>query len=465
MRPIAMSRFFSIIFLFLCGCVSPVNYERPPVDLPDTWKETAPPYAADGRWWRIYQDADLDKVVDEALLGNADLTVAVARVDEARGLLGEANSFLFPTVDAQAGVSRQQISTRTATSFPGVPREYSNHRATLNLSYELDLFGRVRAGKAAAQADLQATEAARDAVRLALAAQVAKSYFALRSLDEQVDLTRRTVRLRDEALALQRRRHSAGVISEFDLRQLEAETAAVRAQLPPLERDREREEAALSVLLGRTPKEVFNGSVRVRQAFDEAPEAPAVPSGLPSELLLRRPDLVEAERQLAGANARVAVARSEMFPSISLTAFLGSESQALANLFSGGAPATWQIAAGITQPIFAGGRLAARTDAAKARERQALVQYEQAIRAAFGDIRTALVAQARARESYDAESARAGALSETLRLARLRYQNGVASQLDVLDAERGLLAAQSARIEALRAHRAAVADLFRALGG
>lgn len=460
-----MNRFFFIVLLVLGGCVSPVNYERPPVELPDTWKEIAPPYAADGRWWRIYQDSDLEKVIDEALMGNADLTVAVARVDEARGLLGEANSFLYPQVDAQAGVSRQQISTRTATSFPGVPREYTNHRATLNVSYELDLFGRVRAGKAAAQADLQATEAARDAVKLAVAAQVAKSYFALRSLDEQVELTRRTVRLRDEALALQRRRYSAGVISEFDLRQLEAETAAVRAQLPPLERDREREEAALSVLLGRSPKEVFGGSVRVRQTFDDVPEAPAVPSGLPSELLLRRPDLVQAEAQLAGANARVAVARSEMFPSISLTAFLGSESQALSNLFSGGAPATWQLAAGIVQPIFAGGRLAARNDAAKARERQALAQYQQAIRAAFGDIRSALVAQARARESYDAESVRAAALTETLRLAQLRYQNGIASQLDVLDAERGLLAARSARIEALRAHRAAVADLFRALGG
>jgi multidrug efflux system outer membrane protein len=465
MRRTAMNRLLLASLLALAGCVSPVNYERPPVDLPDTWKEIAPPYAADGRWWRIYQDPDLDKVVEEALLGNADLTVAVARVDQARGLLGEANSFLFPQVDAQAGVSRQQISTRTATSFPGVPREYSNHRATLNVSYELDLFGRVRAGKAAAEHDLQATEAARDAVRLALAAQVAKSYFALRSLDEQVELTRRTVRLRDEALALQRRRFSGGVISEFDLRQLEAETAAVRAQLPPLERDREREEVALSVLLGRTPKEVFSGTVRVRQSFDDVPEAPAVPSGLPSELLLRRPDLVRAERQLAAANARVAVARSEMFPSISLTAFFGSESQALSNLFAGGAPATWQLAAAITQPIFAGGRLAARSDAAQARERQALVEYQQAIRAAFGDIRGALVAQARSRESYDAESARAAALTETLRLARLRYNNGVASQLDVLDAERGLLAAQSARIEALRAHRAAVADLFRALGG
>jgi len=239
----------------------------------------------------------------------------------------------------------------------------------------------------------------------------------------------------------------------------------VRAQLPPLERDREREETALSVLLGRTPKKVFEERVTIKQAFDEAPGPPVVPSGVPSELLLRRPDLVDAERQLAAANARVAVARAEMFPSISLTAFYGSESAALANLFAGGAAATWQVAAGLTQPIFQGGRLAARRDAADARERAALAQYQQTIRSAFGEVRAALIVQARAKESYDAESARAAALSESLRLARLRYDNGVASQLDVLDAERGLLAAQIARIEALRAHRAAVADLFRALGG
>src|SRR6185295_3708860 len=160
--------------------------------------------------------------------------------------------------------SRQQVSTRTATFFPGVPREYNNHRATLNVSYELDLFGRLRAGKAAARAELEASEASRDAVRLALAAQAAKSYFALRALDEQVELTRRKVQLRDDALGLHRKRYSAGVISEFELRQLEAETAAVRAQLPPLERDREREETALAVLLGRTPKEVFESSVKIK---------------------------------------------------------------------------------------------------------------------------------------------------------------------------------------------------------
>jgi multidrug efflux system outer membrane protein len=200
-------------------------------------------------------------------------------------------------------------------------------------------------------------------------------------------------------------------------------------------------------------------------AAKDSLQAPVLPAGMPSELLLRRPDLVEAERVLAAQNARVAVARAEMFPSISLTAFLGSESAALSNLFSGGAAATWQVAAAVTQPIFAGGRLEARSEAARARERAALAQYQQAVRVAFSEVRTALVAQSRARESFEAESERAAALAETLRLARLRYDSGIASQLEVLDAERGLLAARIARIEALRAHRAAVADLFRALGG
>jgi len=218
------------------------------------------------------------------------------------------------------------------------------------------------------------------------------------------------------------------------------------------------------VLLGRSPKLIFEGGVTRALAYDEMPGATAVPAGMPSELLLRRPDLVEAESRLMAANARIGVARAEMFPSISLTGNYGVASSQLSNLFS--APAiAWQLAASVTQPIFAGGRLQARTDQAEARERALVAQYQKTIQTAFSEVRAALAAQARSRESFDAESERAAALAETLRLARLRYQNGVASQLDVIDAERGLLAARIARIEALRAQRAAVADLFRALGG
>jgi multidrug efflux system outer membrane protein len=461
MRRIARS---SLFLLLLAGCASPVKYERPPVELPQAWKESGPRFAQDGRWWRIYEDAQLEALVERSFKDNADLVVAAARVDEARALLGEAESFLFPRLDAQGSASRQQISQRSATSFPGVAREFSTYRATLNLSYELDLFGRLRSGADAARAELEASEASRDAVRLALAAQVAKSYFGLRSFDEQVVLTRQSLALREDLLGLQRKRQRAGVIGDFELRQLEAEAAAARAQLPALEEAREAQEAALAVLLGGTPREVFESAVEVKRQYEERLQAPVVPAGLPSELLLRRRDLVEAERRLAAANARVSVARSEMFPSIALTAVLGSESAALSNLFSGPA-GLWTVAAAISQPVFSGGRTEARTAAAEARERAALAQYQQAVRVAFSEVRTALASQSRARERFDAESERARALRETLRLARLRYESGIASQIEVIDAERGLLAARIARVDALRAHRAAVADLFRALGG
>ena len=459
-----MTRVGALVVVLLAACAVQPKYERPAIELPEAWKQTAPRFAEDGRWWRIYEDQMLEAFVEEGLKNNPDLRIAAARVDEARALAAEARSFLLPTVDAQGSASRQQISTRTAVAPPGVPREYSSYRGTLNLAYEVDLFGRLRAGSEAARAELAASEAFRDTVRLALAAQLAQSYYALRSFEQQVVLTRQTLDLREEALALQRRRRKAGVIGDFELRQLEAEVAAARAQLPGLEQAREREEVALQLLLGRSPKLVYESAVQRVDALEQKLLPPVIPAGLPSELLLRRPDLVEAERRLAAANARVAVARAELFPSIALTGFLGGESASLSNLFSGGA-GVWQLAAAVTQPIFAGGRLEARTDAARARERAALEQYLQAVRTAFGEVRTALSAQARARETYEAESARAEALSETLRLARLRYQSGIASQLEVLDAERGLLDARRARIDALRAHRAAVADLFRALGG
>jgi multidrug efflux system outer membrane protein len=459
-----MRRILISSLVLLAACATPPPPQPPKVELPAAWKESAPRFAEDGRWWRIYQDAELDKLVDEAIAQNTDLVIAAARVDEARALVADARGAQMPTVDARAGAQRQDNSRSTATFFPGIPTRYSDYRATLNVSWEVDVFGRLRATASAARADLQASEAARDGVRLALAAQVAKSYFALRAFDEQLAMTRRNVSLREDALVLQRKRYNGGVISEYDLRQLEAETASVRAQLPPLERARDQEEAALAVLLGRSPKQIFEAEVGRTSIFDQSLHAAVVPAGMPSELLLRRPDLVEAERRLAAANARIEAARADMFPSIVLTGVAGRESASLSNLFSGPA-SLWLFAANLTQPIFAGGRLAARTDAARARERQALAQYQKSIQNAFSEVRTALAGQTRSRESFEAESAREQALAQSLRLAQLRYQNGISSQLDVIDAERGLLAARIARIEALRSQRAAIADLYRALGG
>lgn len=452
------------LLALLAGCADVPKYQRPPVELPAAWKEGAGAAQADGRWWRVYGDATLEALVVEAQERNRDLARAAARVDEARALVAQAESAYYPAVDANFGRSRTLSSAATGLLPPGVARERNNYRGTLNVSYEIDLWGRLGAAAQAARADLLATEAARDTVRIALAADVVKGYFALRALDAQVESTRRVLALREDGLRLQRRRAEGGVISDYDLRQLEAEAAATRAQLPPLERDREVQEAALAVLLGHSPRAILEEGV-ARAAFQAAESAPAaVPSGLPSELLLRRPDLVEAEQRLVAANARVAVARAAMFPSVQLTGFLGSEAQALSSLFTGPA-GIFQFAAAVAAPIFAGGRLEAQVGAARAREQQAVAGYEGAIQNAFREVRAALAVQRRARESYEAESARAAALSEALRLARLRYDNGLASQLDVIDAERSLLAAEIARHEALRAQRAAVADLYKALGG
>jgi len=452
-----------VALLVLAGCAVRPDYKRPELELPQAWKEAAPRPERQAPWWRVYADPALDRLVEEALAGNADVLVAAARVDEARALLGEARAALEPEVSGNASAGRSRASAATGLLPPGVARERSNYRATLEVSYEIDVFGRLRVASDAARAELSASEAVRDAVRLALTARIAAGYYGLVALDAQVATTRRALELREESLGLQRRRREAGLISDFELRQLQAEAATLRAQLPPLERDREVAEVALAALLGRSPRAVFEDALP-RPAARADGAAVAIPTGLPSELLLRRPDLVEAEQRLVAANARVALARSAYFPSIRLTGALGSESAELSDLFTGPA-GIWSVAASLAQPIYAGGRLRAQREAAEARERAALAQYQGAVRNAFREVRQALVAQVRARESFAAQDARVVALEETLRLARLRYENGVASQLDVLDAERGLLDAQTARIEALRVQRTAVADLYRALGG
>jgi len=331
------------------------------------------------------------------------------------------------------------------------------------VAYEVDLWGRLRRGSEAAQATLLATEAARHTVRIALASEIAVSYYTLVALDSQVEATRRSLQLRSEGLELQRARYAAGLINDFTLKQLEGEVAAARAQLPPLQARRTAEELALAVLLGRSPRAIMEDAFAV--AADRSGLAAAViPEGLPSDLLLRRPDVVEAEQRLIAANARIGEARAQLFPRIGLTGYLGSESSSLSDLFTGPA-SIWQLAFGLAQPIFQGGRLLGEIDATEARQRQALAGYQKTLQEAFREVRTALSTQSRAREAYEAEGMRVAALTQALRLALIRYKTGLLSQLEVIDAERNLLQAELNRIDALRAQRAAVADVVRALGG
>jgi len=452
----------------LAGCagLSP-DYTRPAVDLPEAWRD-APTEGArtqDALWWKVYGDPVLDRLIEEALANNASVILAIARVDEARAVVAATSAEQLPYVTASANRNRTRLSQRgTIPLPPGFDPEHNDTRVSADVSYEIDLWGRLRNATQAARAELLATEAARETVRIALTSDVAQGYFALRALDAQLAATRRSLATRTEALELQKKRSQLGDISEYDYRQLEADVAAERAQVPLLEQQRAQQENALAVLLGRSPKAIYEGALDAGTDPEEQTVAIVVPTGLPSDLLLRRPDLVQAEQTLVAANARVAVARAAYFPRISLTGSLGSESVALSDLLTGPA-GIWQAALAVSQPIYGGGRFDAQVEAASARERQALAQYRLAVQNAFRDVRNALIAQAKARERLAAEGDRVAALRTTLRFARLRYVNGMTSQLEVLDAERNLLAAEQNRIDALRARRAAIADLFKALGG
>ena len=456
--------FLLILLLLLTGCSIWPAFVRPKTELPEKWSATPAQVLQIGeRWWTLYNDSALDTLVAEAFEHNRDLALAVARVDEARALWRVADSQRSPLVDATAQRDRTRSSEVAPIPIPASALERNAYRAQLNVSYELDLWGRLRGASNAARAELLATEAARETVRLALSADVARAYFTLRALDEQIAVTQRALGLREDNLKLQRVRNTAGLTNDFQLRQLEAELAAAQAQLPALERSRTAEELAFAVLLGRSPRAIVESAVKRESKPNEA-LLPVTPEGLPSDLLLRRPDIVQAEQRLIAANARIAVARASLFPRIALTGYLGTESRALGDLFSGPS-LIWQLAAGLTQPIFQSGRLFNEADAVKAREQQTLAQYQKAVQEAFREVQQALSAQTRAREIFEAETTRTTALRDTVRLARIRYDNGLVSQLEVIDAERNLLAADLNRADALRARRVAVADLVRALGG
>lgn len=458
------------LVLALTACAVGPDYRRPDMDLPAAWPAAAPDAkAADQadqtgeRWWSLYRDPVLEQLIDEALAHNTDLQAALARVQEARALAGIAEADLYPTVSANLSRNRSESTLEGAFPRPaGLPRIQNTHRATLDAAWELDFWGKYSRAGEAGRAELLAAVSAGQGVRLTLAAQVAQQYFALLAADAQAATARRALESRNETLALFGKRLQAGAIPEYDLRQAEAEAAVARSQLAAFEHSRERTESALALLLGRSPRQVLAGGIE--RGTPPAASETAVPAGLPSDLLLRRPDLREAEQRLVAANARIGAARAQYFPALSLTTSLGGESTALKNLFTGPA-GIFQFAVGIGQPIWNAGRIGFSVEAAEARRDQALAQYRQAVAAAFKDVRDALAAQAAARESLAAESARAQALGLALQQARRRFEAGLASRLEVLDVERNLLQAELARIEAERAKKAALADLFKALGG
>lgn len=321
----------ALLMLNGCALIGP-DYRRPEIDLPQQWQPTTSDSLSAG--WHVFDDRVLIGLLQEGERNNLDLALAVARVDEARALVGRSNADLYPAIGATINRSRTRLSQRSFIPLPAGKNPVSNNtRVALSASYELDLWGKLRRASEAARAELLATQAAHDTVALTLASDIARGYFALLALDEQVVITERTVAARNEAYKLQKMRFDAGISSTYEVLQIEAETATALAQQAGLIEQRAQQENALTVLLGRSPREIV--AAAVARGVPATPGAIVVPAGLPSQLLLRRPDLVQAEQRLIAASARIGVARAGYFPSISLTGYVGSESMALSDLFSG----------------------------------------------------------------------------------------------------------------------------------
>jgi len=451
----------ALLVMILQGCSFAPEYKRPEMALPESYGVRQSPVPAAEQWWKVFNDPVLDKLEDEALASNLDLLAAAERIEQSRAQLRIVHGGELPSVGIEASRNRTQSSQLGSFPLPPDFVKTNDNRLVLQFAWELDFWGKFRNASAAARAEMVASEAGRDAVRSSLVSDVAHGYFALLALDSKLETVQRTRDGRAEALKIQKLRWDAGAISELDYRQVESDLRNAEALVPSIRFARFQQEGVLAMLLGRSPRDVFEA--KVDRGISVVPDIVEVPEALPSELLLKRPDVRQAEAQLQAANYRIGVARAAYFPSISLTGFYGGESQALGDIFKGNAR-TWQIAGGLVQPLFAGGQIAGGVDLANASTREAELAYRKAVANAFREVREAIAAQTERRESYLAQRERENSFARTYELARLRYRNGAIGLLDALDAERNLLSSRLDQIDAERDRRNAIVDLYTALG-
>ena len=441
------------------GCVQGPDYERPVVETPDAYRfgDVAEAIVADPRtWWDEFGDPTLSALVEESLASNRDLRIATARVDEAAAIVSGTRSQGLPQIGYGVQGSRQRTSEPGSEPFVGTTR--SSLGGALLASWEIDLWGRIARETEASRANLLATEEARRGVILSLISSVIVGYLNLLDLDERLRISEETVAGRRRYVELFDVRLRGGIISDFEMAQVVAEYETTLATLPELRRQIALQEAALSVLLGRNPAAIE------RPATLDTIALPVVPGGLPSELLVRRPDILQAEQNLIASNAMIGSVRAQYFPRISLTSVLGLASSALGGLFSTSSR-VWSFAGEIAGPIYTGGGLEAATAQTIARRDQALAAYELTVQNAFRDTEDALVSLQAAAEIEETQQRRVRALETAVRLARERYENGYSDTLDVLDTERSLLSAQLSQTQAHADRYRALVSLYRALGG
>jgi NodT family efflux transporter outer membrane factor (OMF) lipoprotein len=443
-------------------------YQPPSVQTPTVYRAedaTSQPGTqsfGDVKWFEVFKDEQLLVLLRTAIAQNYDVRQAVARINAARAQLGLARADQFPNFAASANLTTTRLPQDGSFRElpPGTQRNISFGQVLLNLlNFEIDIWGRVRKIKNARLADLRAAEEDRNTVLATVVSTVAAAYLQLRELDLELDISRRTLATREESMRIIKLRTDAGVATALDLRQAEQLVYSARAAIPDLQRAIEQQENLINLLLGQNPAPVLRGRELVAQEL-----TPTVPAGLPSDLLQRRPDIRSAEQSLVAANFSVEAARAAYFPRISLSGFLGGDSTALSSLFTS-AGSVWGLAPQVTQPIFTAGRLKSNVKLNKALQESAIVGYQSTVQGAFREVSDALIAYRKTREVRVQQELLVQTLQERSRLAYLRYEGGVDSLLNALDADRDFFEAQLVLAQVKLNELTAVVQLYRALGG
>ncbi len=444
----------------LNGCfqVGP-DYEKPRVDAPPQWRFQIADaqQTADLPWWHQFNDSILNALVEQALTNNLDLKIAIANIEQFRGVYGATRANLFPQLSGQGVYDRRQASAGQTGAANALP-DSDFAQLGVSMLWELDIWGQLRRAKQAAYADLLAQQSVRDTVVLTLVSAVVQTYIDLRALDYRLAITRQTVDTLTEENRIARTRLDAGYASEIEVSQSNSELERRRAQIPLYEQQIAQTEHALSLLLGQAPTAVPRGLALADL------QAPAVPAGLPSDLLLRRPDIQQAEQNLIAANARIGVARGEYFPKVRLTGDLGQASLEMASLFAPGAN-FWTIGTRVLGPIFTAGKIAAQVQTAEAAQQAALADYQKAILSSFREFEDALIARAKSEERQTMQNQRVAALKNYLHLSHLRFDEGYTPYLEVLDALRQYYEGQIEWVQANNDSFTATIQLYRAMGG
>ena len=445
-----------IVAALLAGCQSAdISPAKPTLQIPAQWRETSGPASpAEQVWWRNFHDNHLNRYVSQALQNNSDVLIARERVNEYQARVYAADGSLFPTLDA--GISGTRARSQSAAS--GLPVYGSLYKGSLTASYDVDIWGVNRSTSQAALASLEAQKAAAAAADLTVAASVASGYITLLSLDEQLRVTQSTLKSREEAWKLAKRQFETGYSSRLELMQSDSELRATRAQIPQVQHQIAQQENALSILSGNNP-----GSV-VRSDSFETLTPLQIPSQLPSSLLNRRPDIVQAERQLIATDATLAASRASLLPSINLTASGSIQDRTLPGLLDNPLQ-LWSVGGSILAPLLNRQALNAQVDISQSQRNQALYSYEKTVRNAFREVNDSLDAITRYQEQLTELMAQQDVAQETLRIAQNRYRNGYSSYLDELDAQRTLFSVQTNVVQVKNNLLLAQIDLYKALGG